>query len=158
MILDRQELKRQNRWIAMAVASIVLLSALYLTIALSTVVNAAPPLPEAPAAVAAPVASIEPVATPERAKPAATPKPAQALAQKKPRAQMRVNVNVADKSQLEKIPGLGPVRAQAVLDFRKSHGFLAAGDLMKVKGIGPSVFRKIEPFIAVDGPAVASSS
>ncbi len=49
----------------------------------------------------------------------------------------RVRVNVADAAELEQLPGVGPVLAQRILDYREEHGpFLVVEDLLEVPGIG----------------------
>ena len=49
----------------------------------------------------------------------------------------RVRVNVAGAEELEELPGVGPVLAQAILDHRDEHGpFAAVEDLLEVPGIG----------------------
>ena len=57
-----------------------------------------------------------------------------------------VNINTATKEELDKIPDIGPTRAQAIIDYRAEHGdFTAAEDLLNVKGIGEA---KLEGFRA----------
>ena len=57
-----------------------------------------------------------------------------------------VNVNTADAEELETLTGIGPARAQAIIDYRAGHGaFRSAEDLLLVKGIGEA---KLEGFRA----------
>ncbi len=59
-----------------------------------------------------------------------------------------VNVNTATLSDLETLPGIGTVKAQAIIDFRTSHGnFTTANDLDNVPGIGPATISLIKPYI-----------
>ena len=61
-----------------------------------------------------------------------------------------INVNTADRSQLETLPGIGPVKAQAIIDYRQRYGpFRSVDELIKVKGIGPKTLEKIRPFVTV---------
>ena len=54
------------------------------------------------------------------------------------------NVNRADLLQLQQLPGIGPVLAQAIIDHRHRNGdYALAEDLLKVKGIGTSRLTKI---------------
>ncbi len=47
-----------------------------------------------------------------------------------------VNINSATKEQLEALNGIGPVKAQAIIDYRKKNGpFKSLEDVMKVEGI-----------------------
>lgn len=62
----------------------------------------------------------------------------------------RININTADATQLNKLPRVGDKMAQRIIDFRKANGaFKKIEDLMKVKGIGPKVFAKLQPQITV---------
>ena len=59
-----------------------------------------------------------------------------------------ININRAGKKDLERLPQIGPVTAQKILDLRQEvNGFTKAEDLLKVKGIGPKTLEKIRPFI-----------
>lgn len=50
-----------------------------------------------------------------------------------------INVNTADAELLAELPGVGPSRAQAIIDEREANGeFESAEDLTRVSGIGPS--------------------
>jgi competence protein ComEA len=62
----------------------------------------------------------------------------------------RININTADATQLDKLPRVGAKMAQRIIEFRKANGaFKRAEDLMKVKGIGPKVFAKLQPMITI---------
>jgi comEA protein len=62
-----------------------------------------------------------------------------------------IAINRADKNLLEQLPGVGPVLAKRILDFREKNGkFKTAEDLMKVKGIGNKTYDRISPFIRCD--------
>ena len=58
-----------------------------------------------------------------------------------------VNINTATKEELDALPGIGPVKAQAILDGRP---FKTIEDIMKVKGIKQGEFGKIKDMISVD--------
>ncbi len=61
-----------------------------------------------------------------------------------------VNINTASAGELETLPGVGPVLAQRIIDYREQHGpFRTPSDLQKVSGIGPKTFESIEPHITV---------
>ncbi len=56
-----------------------------------------------------------------------------------------VNINTATKEELEALPGIGPVKAQAIIDYRKANGpFKSIDDLKKVNGIGDATLDKIK--------------
>jgi competence protein ComEA len=58
----------------------------------------------------------------------------------------KVNINTAGKEKLEALPGIGPVKAQAIIDGRP---YNAPEDIMKIKGIKEGSFNKIKEFITV---------
>ncbi|GIW31885.1 MAG: hypothetical protein KatS3mg071_2059 [Meiothermus sp.] len=56
-----------------------------------------------------------------------------------------VHINTATLAQLETLPGVGPKLAQAIIKHRP---YKNAYDLQgKVKGIGPSLWKKIAPYV-----------
>jgi competence protein ComEA len=64
----------------------------------------------------------------------------------KQKAGEKVNINTASKEELDVLPGIGPVRAQAIIDGRP---FKTIEDVMKVKGIKEVEFGKIKDMISV---------
>ncbi len=59
-----------------------------------------------------------------------------------------VNINTADISQIQKLPGIGPVLAQRIVDYRDSIGhYEKPEDLLGVAGIGEKKLLKMEPFL-----------
>ncbi len=63
-----------------------------------------------------------------------------------------LDINVASASALEGLPGIGPVLAGRIVDYRTLHGrFRSAGELMNVPGIGPKRFALLEGLV-VAGP------
>lgn len=62
-----------------------------------------------------------------------------------------VNLNTASLAELLTLPGIGEVRAQAILAYRAEHGpFGRIEDLQKVSGIGPVTYENLAPYITVD--------
>ncbi len=58
-----------------------------------------------------------------------------------------VNLNTATSIELETLPGVGPVTAAAILQWRADHGaFSAVDELVEVSGIGEATLAKIAPF------------
>lgn len=61
-----------------------------------------------------------------------------------------VNINTADAALLTSVPGIGQVRAEAVIAYRKEHGsFQKKEDIKKVSGIGDALFEKMKDHITV---------
>jgi competence protein ComEA len=58
----------------------------------------------------------------------------------------KVNINTADAEQLATLPGIGVVKAEAIVKYRKDNGkFKNINDLKEVKGIGDKLIEKIKP-------------
>jgi competence protein ComEA len=65
-----------------------------------------------------------------------------------------VNLNTATVEQLEALNGVGPAKAQAIVDYRKKNGnFKTVDDLNNVPGIGDKTLAKLKPEITVSGTA-----
>lgn len=61
-----------------------------------------------------------------------------------------ININTATQEELETLPSIGEVRAQAILAYREEHGgFRTTDELMEVSGIGEKIFADISPHITV---------
>ena len=63
-----------------------------------------------------------------------------------------VNINTADSELLQKLPGIGPARARAILEHRSQVGrFRSVEDLLEVRGIGPRALERLRPLCTVSG-------
>jgi competence protein ComEA len=64
----------------------------------------------------------------------------------------KVNLNTATEDQLQLLPTVGPTKAERIVTWRKKNGaFKRTADLRRVKGFGFKTFKRLEPFLAVEG-------
>jgi competence protein ComEA len=61
-----------------------------------------------------------------------------------------LNLNTATREELVALSGIGPAKAQAIIDYRTQHGgFKSVDELKDVKGIGARRFEKLKPELTV---------
>ena len=61
-----------------------------------------------------------------------------------------INLNTATVEQLDTLPGVGPVRAAAIVAWRNANGkFTSVDQLGEVDGIGPGRLEKLRPLVRV---------
>lgn len=61
-----------------------------------------------------------------------------------------VNLNRATIDDLDRLPGVGPATARAIIDHRTRNGpYASVDDLLAVRGIGPAKLAEIRPWVAV---------
>lgn len=62
----------------------------------------------------------------------------------------RVNINMADQSKLETLPGIGSVKSQSIINYREEHGpFQKVEDLLQVNGIGEKTLENIREQVTI---------
>ncbi len=67
-------------------------------------------------------------------------------------ATAKIDINTASAEELDKLPGIGPAIAKAIIDYRTQNGpFKTIEAINDVKGIGDALFEKIKDQITV-GP------
>ncbi len=63
----------------------------------------------------------------------------------------KVDINKASLEDLTKLPGIGKSKAQNIITTRNKLGrFESIDDLLKVRGIGPKLLKKLRPYIKVE--------
>ena len=75
------------------------------------------------------------------------------ITQPRPRQKIQrfpVNINTASKEKLTTLPGVGPMYAQRIIDYREKYGgFKSKEEIMEVKGIGEKRFEKLKDKITI---------
>ncbi len=71
-------------------------------------------------------------------------------------AQDLVDINTATAQELTSLPGIGPVIAGKIVEYREAKPFDTVEEILEVKGIGPAKFEAIKDRIAVT-PAVPAA-
>jgi competence protein ComEA len=67
-----------------------------------------------------------------------------------------VNLNTAEPGVLGLLPGIGPAKAAQIIAYRKRHPFRTVDELVRIKGIGRKMVRRLWVHLAVAGPTTAT--
>jgi competence protein ComEA len=71
--------------------------------------------------------------------------------QSNPKTLAVVNVNRASAEELERLPGVGPVLAERILELRRQRGrFSSVEELLEVRGIGPKKLEDMRPYVRLN--------
>lgn len=63
----------------------------------------------------------------------------------------KVSLNKANREELESLPGIGPVIAQRIIEYRNTHHrFKSIDEVRQVKGIGEKTLHKIRSKLTLD--------
>lgn len=66
-------------------------------------------------------------------------------------ANQKININKASSTELETLPGIGPAKAEAIIEYRESNGgFKTIEDIMSISGFGQKTFEKLQESITVN--------
>lgn len=94
---------------------------------------------------ASPIADGQQIVVPAKGRAGAAPL---ADASGSPGAGGRVHLNTATLEDLDALPGVGPVTAQRILDYRQEHGaFQSVDELDAVSGIGPARLEQLRELV-----------
>lgn len=66
-----------------------------------------------------------------------------------------VNLNTAPPEMLELLPGIGPAKVHSILWYRQRHPFRTVDELVRIKGIGRKMVRRLRLHLAISGPTTA---
>ncbi len=61
-----------------------------------------------------------------------------------------ININTASSNELDSLPGIGPVYAERIVEYRKRTLFRSVEEIKNIEGIGEKTFEKIKDYITVD--------
>lgn len=62
----------------------------------------------------------------------------------------RIDLNTADVYDLDRLPGIGPAKAEAIAAYRAEHGpFQSVDQLLEVSGIGEATLEALRPYLMI---------
>jgi competence protein ComEA len=56
----------------------------------------------------------------------------------------KVNLNTATQEELVALPGVGPAKAKAIIDYRTTHPFKTVDEVKNVRGIGDHLYESLK--------------
>ena len=70
-------------------------------------------------------------------------------------SEQRVDLNAASAEELATLPGIGPAKAKAIVEYRAKQKFSTAEELMQVQGVGAKLFEQLKDRITVGSAQVS---
>jgi len=67
-----------------------------------------------------------------------------------------ININTAEIGVLGLLPGIGPAKAAQIAAYRKRRPFRTVDELVRIRGIGRKMVRRLRGHLAVSGPTTAT--
>ena len=65
--------------------------------------------------------------------------------------ELLIDLNLGSRREIETLPGIGRTLADRIVSYRSIHGsFQHIDELVKVSGIGPKRFQRLQPFVTVN--------
>lgn len=64
--------------------------------------------------------------------------------------ELQIDLNRADVSELCRLPGIGPKRAEAIVELRRKKPFTRISQLLQVRGIGRKTLSRLRPLLYID--------
>jgi comEA protein len=72
-------------------------------------------------------------------------------------AYRKLDINIASEEQLVILPGIGPKKARAIVDYRDNNGPFESVDMLEcVHGIGPRTLEGLKPYVCAGGKGEAA--
>jgi comEA protein len=69
-----------------------------------------------------------------------------------------LDLNQATLQELDRLPGIGPQKAQLIIEYREAHGgFKAVEELLNVSGIGEKTYSALRQYVRIGGPGVSEA-
>lgn len=75
--------------------------------------------------------------------------------QPEPDGSLRVDINTASRRELEALPGIGPVLADRIIEYRSEALFEDVSELKQVRGIGPKKLATLSELVTVGAVSAA---